>query len=223
MTTAEVLAALKASGTAQTAKTYRRHGATGEVYGVSYVEFGKLKKKLKVDEALAEGLWASGKVEARVLATMIGDPASISEATLDSWSRDLDNYGITDAFAGFVAKTPFAKAKMNGWMDADHERLECAGWQLLSHFALTDSSLPDSFFATYLERIERNLNSAKNRVRYSMNGAVISIGLRSAALEKKAIAAARRIGKVEVDHGDTWCRTPDAESYILKARARKMA
>ena len=30
------------------------------------------------------------------------------------------------------------------------------------------------------------------------------------------LAAARRIGKVMVDHGDTSCKTPDAESYIIK-------
>ncbi len=40
MTTAQVLAILKASGTAQTAKTHRRHGAQGEVYGVSHADLG---------------------------------------------------------------------------------------------------------------------------------------------------------------------------------------
>ena len=35
-----------------------------------------------------------------------------------------------------------------------------------------------------------------------------------------SIAASRRIGKVMVDHGETDCKTPDAEPYILKARAR---
>ena len=40
-------------------------------------------------------------------------------------------------------------------------------------------------------------------------------------LEKKATAAARRIGKVEVDHGETGCNTPDAIAYIRKAKARR--
>ncbi|MGQ0518236.1 DNA alkylation repair protein, partial [Bacillus sp. D-CC] len=30
----------------------------------------------------------------------------------------------------------------------------------------------------------------------------------------------RKIGKVQVDHGATSCKTPDAESYIKKARER---
>ena len=42
-----------------------------------------------------------------------------------------------------------------------------------------------------------------------MNGALISIGIRNAKLEKLAIAAAKRIGKVEVDHLETSCKTPD--------------
>jgi len=30
------------------------------------------------------------------------------------------------------------------------------------------------------------------------------------------LAAAKRIGKVEVDHGETGCKTPDAAAYIRK-------
>jgi hypothetical protein len=49
-----------------------------------------------------------------------------------------------------------------------------------------------------------------------MNMALIAIGVRSAGLRKLALAAAKRIGKVEVDHGDTSCKTPDAAAYIAK-------
>ena len=37
----------------------------------------------------------------------------------------------------------------------------------------------------------------------------------------EAIKAAKRIGKVTVDHGDTDCKTPDAVAYIQKVKARK--
>ena len=58
-------------------------------------------------------------------------------------------------------------------------------------------------------------------VRYGMNNALIGIGGRSANLRRKAIAAAKRIGPVEIDHGDTDCKTPDAIPYIEKMWARK--
>ena len=49
-----------------------------------------------------------------------------------------------------------------------------------------------------------------------MNGALISIGIRNARLRKKALEAARRIGRVDVDHGETSCKTPDAVAAIQK-------
>ena len=53
------------------------------------------------------------------------------------------------------------------------------------------------------------------------DGALIAVGVFTPALRKKAIEAAKRIGKVEVDHGETNCRTPDAISNIEKASKRK--
>ncbi len=60
----------------------------------------------------------------------------------------------------------------------------------------------------------------KNRKKEAMNSALIAIGIRNEDLERKAIEIAREIGKVHVDHGATSCKTPDAESYIKKARER---
>jgi hypothetical protein len=54
-----------------------------------------------------------------------------------------------------------------------------------------------------------------------MNNVVITIGLRSDALEGQAVAAAGRIGKVIVDHGQTSCKTPDAIAYIAKTKAHR--
>ena len=52
-----------------------------------------------------------------------------------------------------------------------------------------------------------------------MNNALISIGVRNPKLQKSATAAAVRIGTVEVDHGETSCKTPEAVSYIKKTVA----
>jgi hypothetical protein len=52
---------------------------------------------------------------------------------------------------------------------------------------------------------------------------VILIGSRNVALRKAATAAAKRIGKVDVDHGDTACKTPDAASYIEKTWTHSMS
>jgi hypothetical protein len=69
--------------------------------------------------------------------------------------------------------------------------------------------------------VERRIHGSKNRVRSAMNNAVIAIGSRSPALAEAATATARRIGRVEVDHGETDCKTPDAAAYFERIWVRK--
>jgi hypothetical protein len=40
---------------------------------------------------------------------------------------------------------------------------------------------------------------------------------------KRALDASKRIGTVEVDHGETGCKTPDAAPYIRKMVERSRA
>jgi 3-methyladenine DNA glycosylase AlkD len=224
MTKTEVMRALKAVGTAQNRKIYRRHGGQGEYYGVSWAELGKLKKKIKVDHDLALKLWSTGNGDARALATLIADADAMTRKEIDAWAKDLDSYGMVDCFAALVCKTRFVKPCMKRWRKAKSEWLGQAGWWLSSHLAQNDDSYSNAELAEWLEEIEAKIHTSKNRVRHSMNGALISIGIRNATLRRKAIAAAKRIGKVEVDHGETGCKTPDAIAYIEKTlahRARK--
>jgi 3-methyladenine DNA glycosylase AlkD len=193
---------------------------------VSYANLNALKKKIKTDHALALELWRSGNHDARVLAAMVADPSEIKGATLDAWVEDLDNYVITDAFSSLACRTPHILSKMKKWTKSKGEWISRTGWALLAGLSQRDESLPDGFFAEYLAVIEADIHNSKNRVRDAMNSAVINIGIRNGNLEKKAIAAARRIGKVEVDHGETSCKTPDALEYIKKTkeyRKRKAA
>ena len=50
----DVLRELELLGTEQTRKIYRRHGVGENQFGVSYANLGKLKKRIKVNHALAE-------------------------------------------------------------------------------------------------------------------------------------------------------------------------
>ena len=70
-----------------------------------------------------------------------------------------------------------------------------------------------------LGTIEAKIHKAKNRTRYSMNSALIGIGAYNAKLRKRALQVAKNIGTVEVDHGETGCKTPDAAAYIAKTVA----
>jgi len=221
MNVQEALDTLKSLGTEQNRKIYRRHGAAGDIYGVSYAHFKDLKKKIKVDHDLAEGLWATGNHDGRILGAMVADAKRLDGEALDRWAGRLRSQTETDAFAGVAAASPAAREALERWVESDDEWTASAGWKVLAHLAMDDRSLSDEYFEGYLAIIERDLHGQKNWVRNAMNNALIAIGIRNPALEAKAVAAASRIGKVEVDHGETGCKTPDAVPYIKKAVERK--
>jgi 3-methyladenine DNA glycosylase AlkD len=227
MNAAEVLAKLKKLGKPSTVEIYKRHGATGDMYGVSFADLGALTKQIKVDHALAQGLWKSGNLDARTLALMIADPSKLTPVEAETWLRECSAPVLLGYLAKLVARSGFAREKMEAWTKSKEEYPRTLGYTLrgalLAAGADADGQLSDDDCRRHLAEIEKNIHTSPNRAKEAMNHALIAIGIYRPALEKEAIAAARRIGKVDVDHGETGCKTPDAEAYILKAKARAKA
>ncbi len=217
-----IMAGLRIMGTDQNRKVYARHGIGRKMYGVSYANLNTLRKQIGTDQALAEQLWASGNHDARVLATMVADPAQTKSGILDVWVKDVDSYVLGDALRDLVAQTPFVFKKFEKWSRSKSEFVGQVGWGLLSYLT-SQADLNNAFFLEQLRVIEAEIDTRANRVRHSMNGAMISIGARNTTLRKRATAAAKRIGTVRVDHGETNCTTPAAVPYIDKMWARKEA
>jgi hypothetical protein len=131
---------------------------------------------------------------------------------------------MCSSYVGMIAgEGRLAAKKLAQWLATRSAGKRLAAWSLLSHLAMREETLGDEPFADHLTTIEDTLHAAPNRERYAMNSALIAIGCRNAALKKLALAAAKRIGVVEVDHGDTSCKTPDAAESIAKAWAHATA
>ena len=219
----ETLAQLEELGTPQNRKVYPRHGVRGPLFGVSYANLRRLAKRLAPDHRLAVELWSSGNHDARVLATMVDDPSQVTERTLRERLADVDNYVLADAFASLVGRTSLRDDLARDWTaDPGDEWTGTVGWALVGAQALgVESSLSDDYFTERLSYIERHIAVAANRVRHSMNGALIAIGCRSPEMREAAEEASRRIGKVQVDHGQTSCKTPEAIPYLGRVWSRK--
>ncbi len=211
---------LEKSGTAQNRKVYARHGVEGPMFGVSYANLKSLTRKIGRDSALAEQLWGTGNHDARVLATMVADPETVTGRTLDSWAKDIDSYVISDAFSGLVGKTKFAARKADKWARSKNDFLGQVGWNLIGGMAMREAADDTERLQTHLETIEREIHTRPNRTRHAMNMALCAIGIGCEHLRQEAIAVARRVGQVDVDHGQTGCKTPSAEEYINKAAKR---
>lgn len=215
----QVLVELEEAGTAQNRKVYARHGVGEQMFGVSFKFLRQKQKEYKGEHELAVALWQSGVHEARLLAAMIADPENVDSALADAWVGDVNNYVQADELASLVGRTDFAQEKMEAWTLSDEEWVGRVGWHLLANLAQAKNDLTDEYFLAYLERIENEIHTRKNRTREGMNNALIAIGIRNPALTARAMQAAEKIGVVDVDHGQTSCKTPDAAGYIEKTLA----
>jgi len=103
-------------------------------------------------------------------------------------------------------------------MKSSKEHVAAAGWCTYSGLVATkadeDLSMPE--IKRLLQTVVKDVARAKNRVRYTMNGFVISVGAYVKPLLKEAKAAAGEIGDISVDVGETACSVPVAIEYIAK-------
>ena len=219
---AEAMAALEAAGTAQNRKIYTRHGASDPMFGVSYADLGKLAKTFKGEHELALELFGTANHDARQLAAKIVDPGRLTIAQVNAWAKAIDCYITAEAVAGVVARSPHARSRSDQWRDRRSEWIASSGWAIVAFTAeadiWTNAELDD-----LLRQIEAEIHDRPNRVRHEMNQTIITIGLRSAGLRRRAIATAKRVGPVVVDHGETNCKTPEAIAYIEKTVAHREA
>lgn len=223
MNAMEALKKLKSLGSAQTRKTYSRHGVTGEMFGVKCGDMSRLVRQIKMDHELALRLWDSGNHDARVLATMIADPEKLTAKTLRSWMKSVDNHVLSYSVAGVARKGPAGRKLMRQWMAAKGEWPAATGWMAIAGVAQMPGELGVQECKDLLAIIERKIHSSRNRVKYSMNTAMIALGSYVPGLEAHAVKVANRVGQVEVDHGLTDCKTPLAATYIRKAAAHQRA
>ncbi len=219
MSLAETMSALEKAGSAQTRKTYARHGAAEPMFGVSFATLKTLLKRIGVDQELALALWETGNFDARNLAVKVADPARMSPSDLDRWAGTQTARMCGGYVAHLAAEGTHGRSRSDAWRAARSETTRCAGWSLVGAMAMRDEHMPDAWFTQRLAEIEQSIQASSNAQRDAMLHALIAIGCRSAAFRKAVTAAAKRIGKVEIDQGDTACKTPEAAPTLEKTWA----
>lgn len=144
------------------------------------------------------------------------------DRTADLWLAGIEYPPLADLLAGVIARSPLARGKISKWTRSRKEFTRQAGYAVLCRL-LSDEpdGLDEQTCRSNLETIERRIHDSPKQARNAMNMAVIAIGIYKPTLRKNAVAAAKRIGKVDVDHGQRSCKTPDAVAYIQKAAARQ--
>jgi 3-methyladenine DNA glycosylase AlkD len=220
-TVQSVLNQLKSKGHEQTRKTYVRHGMPADrIFGVSAADLKVVAKTIRGEHDLACRLYDTGNVDAMYLAGMIADGSRMTRKQLDTWVKASEGIAlVSENTVPWVAvENPQARDLALKWMQSKKEHVAPAGWCTYSGILATaeDGDLDRGEIKDLLKQVVSDIDAAPNRVRYTMNGFVIAVGCYVKPLLKQAKAAAKKIGVVSVDVGDTACKVPLATAYIDK-------
>lgn len=219
MTYDEVMSELERMGSEQTKRTCMHHGAMEPFFGVKIGDMKKLVKFVKKDQALALQLYNSGNSDAMYLAGLSVNPKLITKEQLQHWVNEAYWYLLAETtVAGVAAESPYARELALAWIDSPREMIASCGWSTYANFVsiTQDEKLDMAEIRRLLRRVEQTIHQEKNRVRYTMNSFVITVGVYASELMEEAKAAADHIGKVHVDVGNTACKVPLAADYIHK-------
>jgi 3-methyladenine DNA glycosylase AlkD len=218
MTAPEILAALRAQANPKNVAGMARYGiSTKGTLGVPAAEIRRLAKQARRSHELAAELWASGIHEARILATIVEEPARVTRRQMNQWARDFDSWDVCDqACQNLFRYTPLAWTMAVGWADARSEFVRRAAFALMASLAVKAKQTPDEDFEALLPLIAGAATDERNLVKKAVNWALRAIGKRNPQLRSAAIAAAEKIHAID-SPAARWI----ASDALRELRARK--
>lgn len=223
MNVEEILHKLEEMGSEQTKQIYKNHGVKEPYFGVKIGDLKKLVKYVKKDHDLALQLFHSGNHDAMYLAGLSVNPKLISKETLQDWAKKAYWYMIAEyTVAQVAAESHYALELAREWMKSGEEMIAVCGWSTYANYlSITpDEKLDLAEIRALLNQVKNTIHDERNRVRYVMNGFVISAGAYVTDLCEEAKLIADSIGKVHVDVGNTACKVPLALDYIEKIEGK---
>ena len=196
-TAASITSELKKKGSAQTQKTYARHGmAPEDTFGVSIADLKRIAKTIKGQQSLACELYDTGKMEAMYLAALVADGKQMTAKQLDGWAGKASALRMIAEYTvpWVTVENPAARELALKWMKSKKELVASAGWSTYSGIvAMTpDDALDFGEIEELLGTVVTGIKTAANRVRCTMNGFVIAVGSYVKPLSKQAKAAAKQ-------------------------------
>ena len=221
-----IMAALKKKGSEQTRKIYARHGmATENMFGVKVADLKPIAKSIKGQQALACDLYATRNMDAMYLAGLVADGAQMTTKQLNDWAESAAGLQMISEYTvpWVTVDNPQARELALEWIASKKEAIASTGWCTYSGLVAlkSDADLDLAEIERLLAKIVKEIHTAQNRVRQTMNGFVIAVGCYVIPLVKQAKLAAKQIGTVTVDMGETACKVPMATAYIEKIEAAK--
>lgn len=197
----QVMQELEVLGKERTKKIYISNGAHEPLFGVATGAMKPIVKKIKIDQQLADELYATGNYDAMYFAGIIADPNGMTELDYDRWMDSAYFYMLSDyVVAVTLSEADIAQEVADKWIASGKELRMSAGWScycwLLGN--RKDVEFSETKISNMLDMVKNNIHESPERAKSAMNNFVHSVGISYLPLHEKAVETAKTIGIVEM-------------------------
>ena len=214
----EIVARLRSLGDEKNREGMARYGInTARACGVPVRVIRGLAMQVHRDHALAQDLWKTGLHEARILATIIADPARTADPLLEAWAADIDSWDLCDQFCqNLVWRTRYAWTKAEEWTDRPEEFVRRAAFVTQAVLARKEHDALPAQFLSFLPLIRRAAGDERRIVRKAVAWALKNVGQRSDDLRQAALALADELAASADKHSASVGK--EAKRTIVKGK-----
>ncbi|MFG2333309.1 DNA alkylation repair protein [Streptomyces sp. NPDC048604] len=216
---AELTAELAALEDPRIREVNERHG---DDHGVNLGKLRAIAKRLKTEQELARGLWATGESAARLLALLICRPKAFTRDELDAMLREARTPKVQDWLVNYVVKkSPHAEDLRPAWSADPDPVVASAGWALTAERVVKKPAGLD--LGALLDVVEAEMKDAPDRLQWAMNNCLAQIGIEHPDQRARARAIGERLEVLKDYPTSPGCTSPYAPVWIDEMVRRKDA
>jgi 3-methyladenine DNA glycosylase AlkD len=137
-----------------------------------------------------------------IIASLVEEPDMVTEKQMEDWASQFTYWEICDQVVmNLFGRIELGWKKAHEWSTHEHEGTKRAAFVIMARLAVSEKKAEDKLFEEFLPLIEREAGDERNDVKKGVNWALRQIGKRNLALNKKAIATAKKIQKMDSKAG----------------------
>ncbi|MBU5349416.1 DNA alkylation repair protein [Paenibacillus lautus] len=201
MNAESVMAELEGLGKERLKKMYLSNGAREPLFGVATGAMKPMAKKIKINQQLAEQLYATGNYDAMYFAGIIADAKAMTAADYNRWMDAAYFYMLSDyVVAVTLAEADIAQDVADQWIASGEELRMSAGWSCYCWLlgSRPDREFPESKISAMLELVEKTIHESPDRTKSAMNNFMYTAAISYLPLHDKAVETAKAVGPVEM-------------------------
>ncbi|MPY19919.1 DNA alkylation repair protein [Paenibacillus glucanolyticus] len=202
MNVESVMLELEGLGKERLKKMYLSNGAHEPLFGVATGAMKPMAKTIKINQPLAEQLYATGNYDAMYFAGIIADPQAMTAADYDRWMDAAYFYMLSDyVVAVTLAEADIAQDVADQWIASGEELRMSAGWSCYCWLlgSRPDREFPEGKILDMLELVQKTIHDSPDRTKSAMNTFIYTAAISYLPLHDKAVEIAEAIGPVEIN------------------------